>query len=66
MNADGAKILADLGRYDGAGCGRWLFLIGGRGSGGVHADSGVRTETAAAAAGATVQPTDPPLRVEPK
>jgi hypothetical protein len=43
-----------------------LFLIGGRGSGAVHADSGVRTETAAAAAGATVQPTDPPLRVEPK
>ena len=43
-----------------------LFLIGGRGSGAVHADSGVTTETAAAAAGATVQPTDPPLRVEPK
>ena len=43
-----------------------LFLIGGRGSGAVHADSGVTTQTAAAAAGATVQPTDPPLRVEPK
>lgn len=43
-----------------------LFLLGGRGSGAVHADSGVTTETAAVAAGARVQPTDPPLKVEPK
>jgi phage-related minor tail protein len=43
-----------------------LFLLGGRDSGAVHADSGVTTEAAAAAAGARVQPTDPHLKVEPK
>lgn len=48
------------------GAGVGIFLIGGRDSGAVHADSGVTTEAAAAAAGATVQPTDPPLKVEPK
>ena len=43
-----------------------FLLIGGRDFGAVHADSGVTTEAAAGAAGARVQPTDPPLKVEPK
>jgi hypothetical protein len=43
-----------------------LFLLGGRNSGAVQADAGVTTEAAAAAAGARVQPTAPPLKVEPK
>ncbi|QOZ65945.1 hypothetical protein [Bradyrhizobium arachidis] len=43
-----------------------LFLMRGRDSGAVHADFGVTTDSAAAAAGARVQPTDPPLKVEPK
>jgi hypothetical protein len=41
-------------------------VIGGKGSGAVHADSGVTTEQAAADAGAKVFPTDPKLKVEPK
>lgn len=41
-------------------------MIGGKNTGAVHADSYTRTETAAAAAGAKILPTDPPLKVEPK
>lgn len=40
-------------------------MIGGKKPGTVHADSYTRTETAAAAAGAKILPTDPPLKVEP-
>lgn len=42
------------------------FMIGGKDSGAVHADSGVTTEQAAALAGAQVLPTDPKLKIEPK
>ena len=42
------------------------FMIGGKDSGAVHADSGVTTEEAAAQASAKILPTDPKLKVEPK
>lgn len=60
------KSLLTLAAMLALGAAAGLFLVGGRGSGAVHADSGVTTETAAAAAGARVHPTDPPLKVEPK
>jgi hypothetical protein len=42
------------------------LVIGGKDSGAVHADSGIKTEQAAADAGAKVRPTDPKLKIEPK
>lgn len=60
------KSLVTLAAIVALGAAAGLFLIGGRDSGAVHADSGGTTETAAAAAGARVQPTDPKLKVEPK
>jgi hypothetical protein len=43
-----------------------LLLNGGDDSSAVHADFGITTQTAAAAAGAGVLPTDPKLSIEPK
>jgi len=42
-----------------------FFLLGNEAAN-VRADRGVTTQTAAAAAGAKVLPTDPKLRIEPK
>jgi high-affinity Fe2+/Pb2+ permease len=43
-----------------------LYCVGGKNSQTAQAGSGATTETAAAAAGARVLPTDPKLKVEPK
>ncbi|MBP1294254.1 hypothetical protein [Bradyrhizobium elkanii] len=43
-----------------------FFIAGGRDSQKAHADRDLTTETAAAAAGAQVIPTEPKLRIEPK
>lgn len=43
-----------------------VYLLGNGNSQTAQADNGATTETAAAAAGARVSPTDPKLKVEPK
>ncbi|MGL9622357.1 hypothetical protein QRQ56_30695 [Bradyrhizobium sp. U531] len=42
------------------------YLLGGKHSGAVHADSGVTTEQAASQAGAKFLPSDARLKIEPK
>jgi hypothetical protein len=58
--ADGQRCPADCGHRLG------YLVIGGKDSGAVHADSGIKTEQAAADAGAKVRTTDPKLKIEPK